>query len=304
LYQIATNGQHYACKLCVSDGRSRARREYDALHVLHYAGLDVAPEPLGIDESCTVVPYPAVIYRWARGRALRPPLSADQLYALLESVQAIHSLRPGDCPDEIKDAWFHWFDVTQYLSELEAFLEQYGGWLAATDPGGAALQKRLADLVKHSARVAHSAHIDASRESVPICLCHVDPNLANTVLSPTGRLRWVDWEYSGWGDPALDLAELRWHASLEALTVSQQSWLRNRYRRPDDDAAFDSRLRVWDHILAARWPFLILRSYKSQFHGPDRVRLSQPKDDPAELRARLVRALERAEGLIITGRSE
>ena len=303
LYRIEVDGQCYACKLCVADVRSRAQREFYALHTLRKAGMDVAPEPVGLDASCVAVPFPAVIYRWLKGNALRPPLSAGHLRALLDSVQVIHSLRPNECPVEIRDAWFHWFDAEPYFSELALFLEEYGSWLAVTDADGPTLRRRLAALVKHCVHTAKTIDVDLSRESVPICLCHVDPNLKNTVIGHDGRLRWVDWEYSGWGDPALDLAEFRWHASLEALTASQQNWLRDHYRRPSNDVEFDQRLHMWDLILSARWPFLILRGYKSQFHGPDRVRLSQPGDDPAELRARLLRAIERAERFILAPRS-
>jgi len=304
LYRIEVDGHSYACKLCVNDVRSRARREYDALRILQNAGLDVAPVPVSLDESCVAVSFPAVIYRWVNGHALRPPLSAGHLKALLDSVQVTHSLRPNGCPVEIKDAWFHWFDVERYLSELVFFLKEYGSWLAAVDPDGLALRRRLVALVDHCVHATKMLDVDPSREAVPICLCHVDPNLANAVVGPDRRLRWVDWEYSGWGDPALDLAELRWHASLEALTASEQRWLRDQYRRPADDAAFDQRLHMWDLVLSTRWPFLILRVYRSQFHGPDRVRLSQPDEDPAELHARLVRAIDRAERFILAGRSE
>jgi thiamine kinase-like enzyme len=41
----------------------------------------------------------------------------------------------------------------------------------------------------------------------------------------------VDWEYAGWGDPALDLADLRWHVVLDAVSEEQHAWLRAQYRR-------------------------------------------------------------------------
>jgi thiamine kinase-like enzyme len=139
--------------------------------------------------------------------------------------------------------------------------------------------------------------VDPGRGRFPLRLCHVDPNLANAIWGPDGRLRWVDWEYSGWGDPALDLAELRWHAALAGLDEAQHTWLRDTYRRPDDDPGFDERIAVWDRLLATRWPFLALRWLWSEHNGPDRVRLTRMRVDPAEMRARLVRFIERAERL-------
>ena len=130
---------------------------------------------------------------------------------------------------------------------------------------------------------------------MPLCLCRVDPGLANALWCDDGRLRWVDWEYSGWGDPALDLADLRWHAALDQLSPAEHAWLRNSYRRPAGDDGFESRLRVWDRLLATRWAFRVLHSLRSKHHGPDREWLTQPATDAATLRALLIRFIERAE---------
>jgi len=137
--------------------------------------------------------------------------------------------------------------------------------------------------------------VNPGRESVPLRLCRVDPNLVNTVWGGDGRVRWVDWEFSGWGDPALDLAELRWHAASVEMSEAQHAWLRDNYRPPDGDHSFEERLAVWDHLRATRWPFLILRWLWSEYHGPDRLRLTRPVAEPAELHARLVYFIERAE---------
>ncbi|HUX77897.1 MAG TPA: phosphotransferase, partial [Anaerolineae bacterium] len=70
LYRVEAGGRSYACKLCVADGRRRAAREYGALQLLHVAGLDIAPQPLWLDESCAVLSFPTVVYRWLPGESL------------------------------------------------------------------------------------------------------------------------------------------------------------------------------------------------------------------------------------------
>jgi len=301
LFRVEADGQCYACKLCVADECRRAAREYGALRLLHAAGLDIAPQPLWLDESCTIVPFPAVAYRWLPGQPISPSPMAQQLASLLDSFQRLHAIQPGDFDDhDLPDAWAHWFDFELYLAELRDFLAKYGAWLVATDPEGHDLHDRLARLVDGCAEVVMAAAVDPGRDSVPLRLCRVDPNLANTVWGGDGRLRWVDWEFSGWGDPALDLAELRWHAASVEMSEAQHAWLRDNYRRPVGDNGFEERLAVWDRLRATRWPFLILRWLWSEHHGPDRVRLTRPAADVAELRARLVRFIERAEDFAST----
>jgi len=298
LYRVDDGERSYACKLCVADGRRRAAREYGALRLLHAAGLDIAPQPVGLDESCAVVPFPAVIYRWLTGEPTGQPLTAQQLAALVATYQCAHALRQRDHPRfHMPEAWFHWFDLAPYLAELHDFLDEYGPWLETTRPDGWELRDRLGHLVEECAEVFASTGVDPGRGRFPLCLCRVDANLANAIWDRDGRLRWVDWEYSGWGDPALDLAELRWHAALAGLDDAQHTWLRDTYRRPDDDPGFDERIAVWDRLLATHWPFLALRWLWSEHNGPDRVRLTRMSVDPAKMRARLVHFIERAERL-------
>jgi aminoglycoside phosphotransferase (APT) family kinase protein len=306
LYRIRLEGADYACKLCVVDERHRARREYGVMRTLRAAGLDLAPEPLHLDESGTLVPFPAVIYRWLPGVSLTPPLAAHHLGALLDSFHYLHGLQLEDYDPStqlvlIPDAWFHWFDTETYLSEMAVLLDEQGTWLAAADPDGSRLRDRLVRLLDNCLAAVMAVDVDTSRDAVPLCLCRVDPNLANTVWGGDGRLRWVDWEYGGWGDPALDVAELRWHAALAGLSDRQHRWLRDSYRRPAGDETFDARLVVWDYIVATRWPLLVLRWLHSQYDGLDRVRLTLPAADPAVVRTRLVSFVERAERLLKRG---
>jgi hypothetical protein len=63
------------------------------------------------------------------------------------------------------------------------------------------------------------------------------------------------------------------------------------------DRAFYKRVDAWDHILSARWPFLILRWLHSMESGSDRMRLTQPEAVTGELWERFIRYLERADAL-------
>ena len=125
----------------------------------------------------------------------------------------------------------------------------------------------------------------------------VDPNLANIIHGSDGVIRWVDWEYSGWGDPAIDIAELRWHAALQPAGEIALQWLRSNYSPPFDDPDFSRRLHVWDYILAVRWPFLILRVLWSNYNGPDRERLSTVEISSEQLHRRLISTIQKAEKL-------
>ena len=56
--------------------------------------------------------------------------------------------------------------------------------------------------VSRCARFVAATPVKPYREAVARRICRADTNLANAIWNDDGRVRWVDWEYSGWGDPA------------------------------------------------------------------------------------------------------
>ena len=205
LYRVTGDGQQIACKLCVPDDRQRAAREYGVMQLLRSAGADVAPEPLWLDESCTLAPFPVVMYRWLSGEPLPMDMTGAQWTAFAGTIQQIHALRQANCGDSgLPDAWFHWFDVEAYLAELEGHVAAVwslvvGHLAGRRQPAGAP--------GSHRRNLQHlrlrASGVDLARDRVPLSLCRVDANRLNAIWGVDGRLRWVDWEYSGWGDPAL-----------------------------------------------------------------------------------------------------
>jgi thiamine kinase-like enzyme len=300
LYRVKSGEAVFACKLCVLDERRRAEREYTALELLHQRGIDIAPKPVGIDRSGSSVLYPAVVYEWCEGSPMNPERNSSHLHILLDSVQSMHACRPE--PDDrrrlripVQKAWFHWFERTPYIDELSDFMEKYAPWLRRISNEGQALSKRLERLVRAGGERLAGMPVALDCEALPLCFCHVDPNSNNAILGADGQVRWVDWEYSGWGDPALDLAEYRWHIAYAGLSASQQAWFREAYQPAQDDINFMQRLAFWDGLLAVRWPLLLLRWLWSREHGPDRMRLSTVEAEKTDLWGRLVWLIERAE---------
>lgn len=299
IYRVRVDRDDYACKLFVADKRYRAQREYAALQLLDRAGLDVAATPILIDETCAVLPFPVVAYRWIEGQTVKPPLSDLQMSAILGSIQAFHALAPENSSDSrLRDAWFHWFSFDTYLAELNEFLNKYGEWLGSNDEDGKSLFARLTYLVESCIATVSRSRVNPSREKISLRLAHMDPNLANAIWDGEQRLRWVDWEYSGLGDPALELADLRWHIALVDVPEERHAWFRKHYQRPGNDDEFEERLEIWDRILVTRWTFLIAWLLWSAHNGPDRLRLTMPKENSAAIRSRLLRTIERAERFI------
>ena len=86
----------------------------------------------------------------------------------------------------------HSFDIRERIDFYERLCRTHGGIpfedYEAVRVGADWLLKRLDEMER------------------PTCLCHVDPNVENYIFLKNGEVKLLDWEYSGMGDPLMDIA--------------------------------------------------------------------------------------------------
>jgi len=260
LYRVRFGGAVYACKLFVVDERQRAQREWTAVRALHDVGLRLAPEPVAYAPNGPL-PQPAIVYQWVTGQPLSgQALLTDDLAALIECIGRIHRTAPA-ADVEMLVAWRQPENYASYLAEIEDFLRDVRDWVASAQTSTADLPSWAADLpallpliqatVESTERAVASA---SDRGACPApALVRVEGNLDSIVRDEDGQFVFLDWESSGWGDPAYDLAELRWHP--RALTIAPAQWRAavETYVPLPQDATFWERLSVYDQLLPAWW---------------------------------------------------
>ena len=120
-------------------------------------------------------------------------------------------------------------------------------------------------------------------------LIRVDGNLHNILCDAQGRLTFVDWEYSGAGDSAYDLAELRWHPGASHLPDEWWDTALKSYPPLPGDAEFPKRLALYTRLLPIWW---VSRSALYLLEGtgqvPPRPRLTPiPEHVFPDVRARI-----------------
>jgi hypothetical protein len=281
LFRVRIALDVYACKLFVLDERQRAQREWAALCALQAAGLPLAPEPLCFAPDGPL-PQPIIVYRWVGGEPLgSEPISDEQLIQLTAAVRRIH-YTPPVAPGEALVAWHQPSGYAGYLVEIETALARIQAWAAGLGdprqnlPGWAADLPALLPLMETAVNSARGAVEQAEPYGgYPVAaLVRVDGNLDNILRCPDGSLVFIDWEFSGWGDPAYDLAELRWHP--RALRVNQARWdaAFATYAPHPDDAGFCQRLATYSRLLPAWWvtrSTLHLLEGAGQLSGPRRL---------------------------------
>jgi thiamine kinase-like enzyme len=131
---------------------------------------------------------------------------------------------------------------------------------------------------------------------VPIALCRVDSNILNFVRRPEQWMS-VDWENSGWGDPAFEIADLMTHVAYVDVPASQWDRVIEMYCKLVDDATAAVRVRTYYKILLVWWVARLVRYLYEIPKGIDKRLAAWPPDWQEDLQAKYERYLKLAETL-------
>jgi len=260
LYRVRLGRDVYACKLFIVDEQQRARREWTALRSLQEAQLQAAPEPIAYAPDGPL-PQPTIVYRWISGKKLtKGGVTDDDLTTLIANLNQIHQTQAAPNTRPLV-AWHQPADFANYLAEIQAFVGRIRAW--ATDsrfvpndlPAWATDPPTWLPLFEKALRLAKNAiaQADTRGECSHKALVWGDGNLDNVIRNEQEQLIFLNWESSGWGDPAYDLARLRWHP--RASEISQTRWQAalNTYVPHPGDRYFRERLAVYSQLLPVWW---------------------------------------------------
>ncbi len=259
LYRATGIGQDFAIKFTIRDARRRAWREFAALRLLQKAGLNLAPEPVWLDEDS--YRQPVVVQSWLDGDFLpAPPTEEADWGMLVEHYIQIHSVKLVD------NLMLHEPSVFNFSSCAEGKTRVYEH--AARIP-----QVQWPVNMSNLLRVMEAWQ--APDWSFPEQrLCRSDPNCRNFVHRGSAWFS-VDWENSGWCDPAFELADLMAHPAYEQVSEQQLKWFVDRYVERSADEDIKTRVYADYAILLAWWTVRFARYLYEIPMGLDQ-RLSSP----------------------------
>ena len=196
---VPVDSPNLVVKVFQSAGRDEPELEWDALRT--FAGSGIAPDPVHFDRSSPAV----IVMTRVHGSALQAgALEQEHAHAIGSVHRVVHATVPQHrrLPDH------------SGLRTTRASLMQDGGHSTLVDASDAA------DLVARAWRAAQAwiadADIDHLVSAEQLRSCRGDPNVSNYLWSEDGLVL-IDWESSGYNDPALELADMAEHASTRTL---------------------------------------------------------------------------------------
>jgi hypothetical protein len=212
LWRVDAAGTDAVVKMYLDAGWVRGRRQHDA-HTA-YAPLGLAPQPLWFDREPEGLSRQVLLYRYVEGET--PDVDdAAALRALAEAAAAVH-WGHAEPPNRISPRPL---TLQTYAELLEVSRRSVRGWLAGQEAAQAvAAFDRLGDAAR--AHIERSLPLWQGAAPTPV---HGDLSLENTLVAG-GQVTLLEWEMSGLGDPALEIARFAFTTPF-AGEEARRAWL-------------------------------------------------------------------------------
>ncbi len=189
------------------DGRDRLNTEFQFAKAAWNHGIHSVPQPLIKDDAAGLA-----IYEFIYGRRLeRTEINVTHIEQALTFVRRLATMRCSADALALPDASEACFAMNEHVALVDARVRN----LREMESNSPADQDALA-FISNELAPAWQAQIDrlsrrAQKANLPLdeqlaasdrCLSPSDFGFHNAVLEGGGRLRFVDFEYAGWDDPA------------------------------------------------------------------------------------------------------
>jgi aminoglycoside phosphotransferase (APT) family kinase protein len=253
------------------DWDAQLAREFEYLTLLPSG---IGPAPLYLDLSKRYVPYPCAILSFVRG-ASRSDWSSNDLQVHAATLARLHQAQAPHWGG-IGDLRQRPFDMRQHFHAALAYWRTHHPDLFSLDVV-ARLVPRLDDYV--------TAHNDLFTALHSFSLVHGDMCVPN-ILFDNSAVRYIDWEWTEYGDPAVDITQLGWDIANPpwqlCLVQDRLDTFLAAYQAHRPDPTLRPRREVW------------MAYYKFFDHLHFRTRAAQQQDRSRQQYVAAVERIERA----------
>jgi len=236
------------------DNRRRAEVEWQALTFLHKHGLSAAPTPIARDPTGQFL-----LMEWIEGTPVTTH-GQDDIEDAARFISEIFELSGDRDAVDFSLASEACLSAAEILSQIECRLTQF-----AADP---LIEAFLAEdfapaiaTVKNgvSEELANPSELERSKRR----LIPADFGFHNALRENGGMLRFVDFDYFGWDDPAKLTADFILHPAMQLNADETHTFIDRMIAALPEDKEFPGRL--WRHIplYALRWALIMLNPFRS-----------------------------------------
>jgi hypothetical protein len=243
------------------DPRDRFAAERAFYSYLWDAGIRSTPEPVQwlLEDRLAVFQF---LFGEKPGVA-EPPLVAAALDFFREMNASRHSPAAAALPQASEAC----FSLREHLDCIERRVTRLGGISADSDVDYAAadfakskILPAWSEVKKRVEQAPYPSGIDSTLSIEARCVSPSDFGFHNSIISASGRLRFFDFEYSGWDDPAKTICDFFCqpavpvdHSEFEAFLSALLEIFPN--------SALDARAKMLLPVYQIKWCCIILNEF-------------------------------------------
>ena len=243
LYKVSGEDGDLAVKFTLRDGRRRAWREFQALQAVMAHSLAIAPLPVLLDE--TSYPQPVVVQTWLAGEVTAvPPQTDAEWHKLVQHHATLTQITPENTEVDLATGVVNFNGLADGLAQMQQ--------QCATIPPEAQ-PAALKELMQWANQLPDDL------PPAPLALCRVDANTLNFVRR-MGAWASVDWENSGWGDPAFEMADLITHPAYLDVPLARWAWVAELYGELVGEETAVSRIKTYTSLMLIWWVARLARA--------------------------------------------
>ena len=237
LFHASGPAGEVAVKFAIRDERDRAGREWAALTMLAAKPATLAPRPLHLERDR--YPHQVIVQSWLDGESSDAAPADDAAWdALCRHLLKVHSFPLSPRQPAIRPVVL---SIASASDALRAISFQHNR-MPRSD-----WSKDVNDLVDQALSLPWP-----SWPRPPLRFCRGDPNIRNFIRRPNSWAS-VDWEYSGWGDPAFEIADFLVHAAHITWPRRYKRLLVDLYCAHSGDATLRERIPVYETLMLVWW---------------------------------------------------
>lgn len=285
LYRATGPQMDLAVKFTIRDARRRAWREYRALTALQEVGLDIAPCPLLLDEERFA--QPVVVQSWLKGEVTAvPPQSDTEWQHLITHYAALTAVIPAWVGMQLANAVVNFDSVLTGWQQIQQQINRI-----PVDHRPQIWPQLYDQLQQKYAEKALPRFVGKKT------LCRNDGNVLN-FLRRSDKWVSVDWENSGWGDPAFEIVDLMCHPAYLAVPEGRWDWVMRQYAEMTGDETAVLRVQAYYPMMLVWWVARWARFLYEVPRGKDDRLATRPANWQAEIERKMGVYVERVTAVL------
>jgi hypothetical protein len=284
VFRIDADGRTFAAKCYFkdpSDARDRLNAEFSFLEYARKSGIVCVPEPVARDDGAGIG-----LYEFIDGYKLSPgTLSSEHIEQAREFFVHLNEPASRALAASLAGASESCFSIADHLALIQGRVDRLSAIPATPDVGKEAvafaveLRKRWAALRARILSESKRRRLEqrSALSSEDRCISPSDFGFHNAIVSPSGKLVFVDFEYSGWDDPAKAVSDFFSQPAIPVPFEHFDSFLACALTYSPNAGMLTERTRLLLPVFRLKWCCIVMNDFLPAF--TQRRKMAEPALD-------------------------